>query len=181
MNNDYLEKISFYTKLIINNIPDEKIRIQIGENCNKNEFHTKILIAIFAIETTFRPYPVRICENFLMFINILFFRFLGLPIFDASIGPFQLKISTGASILSIDYTIKDNFIKFNKTTSVLNYLAKIWDLNFSIKLALKYIQKITHTYAHANSNIKDLITNIGENYNGDILYSEILYRLVKVL
>ena len=137
----------------------------------------ELLAAVALIERNRRPSYARLMENVVIWMNALLFALLGLPIRDATLGLFQLKISTAAELDGLIVVSTANWVRFKRRPaegrishriSVLRFIRTFLGDQANCRMAAKHIASLYNDWrGHRQGEYSsgDFLWFLGREYN----------------
>jgi hypothetical protein len=169
-----VKKVEIFSKLY-KNFPKNKIIKEMKEVAEANSVPLELLIGIYMIEVTFRPFWFRCIENIIIFYKIMLWFLFKREIPNYTVGRFQL----GLGVISTNggYPVKIHSRKFspkniNHIFIIINSLK--WKKN--LKIAGWWISQLYSETTDLGQLRK--LRYIGIKYNGYISYGLLLESLV---
>ncbi len=110
-----------------------------------------ILQALWLIERNRRPRMISAVENAILKLNTIFFAFLGAPILNLSVGPFQLRISQAAETARFHTEVRGNLVKFvpvhpSDKKRAIEFLWQLTGLDLNATLAARHVSNLLREY-----------------------------------
>lgn len=175
--------INISSRLLAKKIPDQDLEL-INSVCTNLDVPLEMVMCIYLIETHYRPIWFRTFEYIDLHLMIYMYHFWGWTIKDRSIGKCQIKLSKICEFSGIKFAKRRNRIYFKNKLSIgdirkLLAFSRNEFINFT--LCAREIKKVVKHINSTNNLSKEEIILVGLNYNGSVLYANLLLTMIKDL
>lgn len=163
---------------ILCNLPHEKMINQIGATAKKYSIPHEILLGIYLIETTCRPFWFRLIEYLALNVRILLWFVNRLPIPNYTIGKFQLGLSIILNWGGYKTDLHKKYLQqFSREHLAIIYKSLFWKNHLEV-----CCWRLSQIYEETkNLNNGRAIRYIGTRFNGDISYGLVLEQVVGLI
>lgn len=140
-----------------------------------------LLQAVYAIETSFRPWWVRAIENGFLWAFVVWWLVTGLGFRNVTVGPFQFGCHWVAHYRGFDYRRKGRMWYTKRSLGLAYDLLKLPWFSFNCEMAAL---RLAYLWSEAKDRYEEFgktIEAVGMRYNGTKWYAQTLAALVMYL
>lgn len=160
------------------NIPKGRKANIISKEAHKENVPKNLILAIYAIEISFRPWWVRIPENFWLFFSIIWWLLTGKGFRNLTIGSFQIGCHVVGDEICIKYNRKGNYWYPERAWRTVIGLIKLPFFSFNLKIAIQRVKSLWQDAIFSGMDFPSAIINVGTHYNGHKSYGLVLLELI---
>lgn len=161
------------------NIPRGRKAIFIGQRAKKAGVPVSVAHGVYAIETSFRPWWVRLAENLCLAVMLGWWLATGRPFLNMTVGPFQVGFHWMAQYLGIDYMRRDNWWLPKRSWRLACGLLRLPCFALNVEVAAYRLKLLWESAIAAGLDRDRAIVMVGAGYNGRMSYGHVLAELVR--
>lgn len=173
------DQLSGLVQGLLRNIPRRKRATAIRNAAVNNELPSALPLAIYAIESSFRPWWVRLIENLYLYVSVAWWLCTGLGFRNVTVGPFQIGCHWVAEAMGMHYTRKKGLWRpAGRSLRLACALLRLPCFGRNLDMAMYRLKRLWPADVGTHSFIPvAAIGEAGRRYNGTVWYGEILMIL----
>lgn len=156
-------------------VPDGTIANVIRDSAGKSQVPEAIPLAIYALETGFRPWWVRIFEGGYLCLAVAWWLCTGVGFRNVTVGPFQVGCHLVAEYMGIAYSrTNGNWRPAVRSLRLAGALLRLPFFGFNLEVAMHRIRDLWAAAVEGRSTPMTAASEVGRRYNGTVWYGESL-------
>lgn len=165
---------------ILRNVPHGRKAVLITREAEAHGFPPSLGLAVYAIETSFRPWWVQIVESSYLAISVVWWLLTGRGFRNLTVGPFQIGCHIVADYIGIQYCRKGRYWYPARSRQLALALLRLPFFKFNLKVAAYRLQRLWQNALISCPDYSSAVVELGTRYNGYVSYGWALLKVMRL-